>query len=288
MPFDPKTNKFPYPLETDHHYLEVKKNDGTVFDKNYPYVDESKKFRRKVGFFRFLLKLIAFPVVHVRMNVKVVGRKNLKKYKDVIKGGIISVCNHVHMWDYLSIMRAVRPYETNVLSWAPDISGENGKVIRLSGGIPIPVGDTRALATCFSQVISKVKNGGWLHVYSEGSMWEFYQPIRPFKDGAAYFSLKTGRPILPMAYSYRKNGWIRRVIFKSPASFTLTIGEPIYPDLTVDFKEEQKRLTVLSHDEVCRLAGIDPKENVYPAYFEDSKRIDYYTDTYGVGYKGSW
>ena len=32
MSFDPKTNKFPYPTETDRHYLEVHKDRRIVFD----------------------------------------------------------------------------------------------------------------------------------------------------------------------------------------------------------------------------------------------------------------
>ena len=44
MPFDPKVTKYPYTEYTDQHYLVVKKNDGTVFDKNYPYIDRSRRF----------------------------------------------------------------------------------------------------------------------------------------------------------------------------------------------------------------------------------------------------
>ena len=36
MYYDPKTNKFPYPLDTDHHYLNVKKDNHVVFDDKYP------------------------------------------------------------------------------------------------------------------------------------------------------------------------------------------------------------------------------------------------------------
>ena len=36
MPFDPKTNKYPYPTYTAEHYLVVKKNRGIIFDDKYP------------------------------------------------------------------------------------------------------------------------------------------------------------------------------------------------------------------------------------------------------------
>jgi len=39
--FLPKTTKYPYPEYTDGHYINVKKENGLVFDKNYPYIDKS-------------------------------------------------------------------------------------------------------------------------------------------------------------------------------------------------------------------------------------------------------
>ena len=84
MVFDPKPNRYPYPEDTDRHYLNVKKNNGLVFDVNYPYIDTSKKFRRNENFTRFLLKVIVFPLTRIRFGLKIEGRENLKKYKDVL------------------------------------------------------------------------------------------------------------------------------------------------------------------------------------------------------------
>jgi len=287
MSFDPKTNKFPYPIDTNKHYLKVKKNDGTVFDKDYKYIDDSKSFMLKRKLFRIPMFLIGFPVSAIRQGLIIKGRENLRIYKDVIKKGIISVYNHVHMWDYLSLMHAVFPHMPNILSWAPDISGENGKIIRLTGGIPVPENDMRASAKMVTSVKNYLNNGGWLHICAEGSMWEYYQPIRPFMPGAAYFAVKANKPILPFAYSYRKPSWIRK-LFKQPAAMTLTIGEPIYKNNDLSDNDAIVDLTKRCHEAICRLAGIDPKENIYPPIFDNSKRIDYYTKEYGVGYKGSW
>ena len=285
--FDPKTNKFPYPMDTDKHYLVVKKNDGTVFDKNYPYVDKSKKFLRRQKWFRAIMITLGFPVSRIRMGIKVVGKENLKKYKDVLDNGVVSVCNHVHMWDYLSIMSVMHPRKLNVLSWAPDVSGENGKLIRNAGGIPVPENNIRATGAFVNSVLKLLEDKGWVHIYAEGSMWEYYAPIRPFKLGAAYFAIKANKPILPLAYSFRKPNWFRK-IFGQIATFTLHIGEPLYAKEGLDFQDAQIELTTRAHDEVCKLAGIDPKENIYKPVFSGDKRIDYYTSTYGVKYKGSW
>lgn len=285
--FDPKTNKYPYPESTDCHYLQVKKNRGIVFDTEYPYIDRSFRFRFVDRIFRILMYIIVFPVTRIRLGLKVEGRKNLKKHKDIIDKGVISCCNHVHMWDYLGIMSAIAPRKPHILSWAPNINGENGTMIRHVGGIPIPDTGRSATKVYMKSVADLLDDGGWVHVYSEGSMWEYYAPIRPFKKGAFYFACENDKPIIPLAYSYREPGWLRKHVFKQIACFTLHIGEPMFRDESLPRLEQRNDLMIRAHDEVCRLAGIDPEENIYPPVFKDSKRIDYYTDTYGVGYKGS-
>lgn len=286
--FDPKTNKFPYPLETDRHYLEIHKDRGYVFDTKYPYIDRSKGFLFRQGVVRFLLNAFVFWIAAARLGLKIEGRENIRKNKEILKNGVVSVANHVHMWDYIAVMTAIRPFRSNLLAWAPNINGENGTLIRMVGGIPIPEGNTAATKTYLKVMRDLLQNRhGWLHIYAEGSMWEYYRPIRPFKRGAAHIACDSDKPILPLAFSYREPGWIRKHIFRQIATFTLHVGEPLFPDKELNAKEREKDLLIRSHEAVCRLAGIDPEENPYPPFFADSKRVDYYTSTYGVGYKGS-
>ena len=284
--YDPKTKKYPYPEDTAGHYLIVKKDDGTVFDTSYPYVDTSAGMRIKQALLRAALYAVAFPLAGIRLGLRIRGRENLKKHRDVISGGVISVCNHVHMWDYIAIMNAVKPRRPYLLVWAPNIRGENGKTVRLVGGVPIPdqSAGTRAYLRALRVLLG---GGGWLHVYSEGSMWEYYRPIRPFKHGAAYLACEFDKPILPLAFSYREPNWIRKHVFRQIACLTLNIGEPIFADKSLSKKEMKKDLTIRSHEAVCRLAGIEPKDNLYPPVFSNSVRVDYYADSYGEGYRGS-
>ena len=274
--FDPKTKKYPYTQFTDQHYLVVKKNRGIVFDSDYPYLDNSRWFKFKQAMSHILLSIIVFPVATIRLGLKIKGRKIIKENKTLLKNGVISCANHVHLWDYICIMKAIRPFHSNLLSWAKNINGENGTMIRLVGGIPIPENDIRA-SVIFTQTIdSLLQKGGWLHIYPEGSMWEFYAPIRPFKSGMGYYSVRDNKPILPLAFSYREPGWIRKNIFKQIACFTLTVGDPIMPDMSLDKRARAMDLTIRCHEAVCRLAGIDPKENKYPPVFDNTERVDYY------------
>ena len=286
--FDPKTNRYPYPEDTDRHYLEIHKDRRIVFDASYPYIDKSGMFRFRQNMARILLNVIVFPLAKIRLGLKIEGRDNLKKNKDVIDNGVVSVCNHVHMWDYIAIMSAIRPVRPNLLAWAPNINGENGTMIRLVGGIPIPdnnIAGQKAQLKALHGLLTE--DNGWLHIYAEGSMWDYYRPIRPFKRGASYIAVANDKPIIPLAFTYREPGKIRRNIFRQIALFTLHIGEPIFPDNSLPAKARERDLTIRAHSAVCSLAGISPDENLYEHVFNNSKRIDYYTDKYGVGYHGS-
>ena len=285
--YDPKTNKFPYPEKTDMHYIILKKNRGIIFDDKYPYVDKSKRFRFKRFWIRLIIRLIVFPLTKIRLGLKVKGKKNLKANKELIKNGCISVSNHIHMWDYLAIMRNVKHYRwPYVLVWDKNVNDKQGKNVRMVGGIPIPtniVGTKKYLA----DLENLLNDGNWLHLYSEGSMWEYYKPIRPFKLGAFKLASKFDKPVIPIGFSYRKPGFIRRKIFKQIALLTINIGSPLFIDNSLDKKMGEVDLANRCHDEICMLSGINPSDNLYEKIYNNSKRIDYYTDTYGIGYKGS-
>ena len=276
MNFDPKPTKYPFPEYTDKHYLIVRKNDGAVFDKDYPYVDTSKSFRFKCFLMRIALRIAAFPIMTLRLGLKIVGRDKLKKNREVLDGGVISCANHVHLWDYLAIMKAIRPRRSFILAWAKNMRGENKNLIRYNGGIPVPEGDTHATFAVMNAVKNLISTGKWVHIYAEGSMWEYYGKIRPFKSGIGYFSAVCDRPVLPMAFSYRRPGWIRRKIFGQTALFTLNIGDPIFPDVSLPRRERELDVTRRAHEAVCRLCGNTPDDNLYPPIYDNSKRIDYY------------
>ena len=274
-PYDPQLTCFPYTEQTDGHYLVVKKNDHAVFDKNFVYVDKSKKFKFWRGCMNVVTALVAFPVSAIRQGLRIEGRKNLKKHKELLKNGAVSVANHVHIWDYIAIMNAVWPIHPYHPSWATNCRGENKILIRYNGGIPVPENDMRAMAQ-FSKAVEQLLNeGGWYHTYAEGSMWEYYQPIRPFKKGAFRFAVKTGKPVVPMAFSYRKARGLRR-LFCSRPTLTLRVGEPILPDTSLPHAQAIEKLCIECHQAVCRLAGIADGENIYPPIFQNNKRIDYY------------
>ena len=270
--FTPDTSKYHFPSDTGGHYLEVKMDRGIVFDKNYPYVDYSKGFAFKRFFVRLLLRIIVFPMAKIRMGIRIKGKYNLKRYKHRLKDGAITIANHVHMWDYICVMKAVHNFKwPYLLSWDKNVNGESGPLVRMVGGIPIPEHDNEATLAFIKATKKLLDDGNFLHIYPEGSMWEYFTPIRPFKRGAASFAIKNDKPILPMAFSYRKPGWIRRKIFKQLALFDLNIGEPLFanPDLEMSAKVDD--LTTRAHQAICELAGFKG-DNIYPPIYKEPKK----------------
>ena len=273
--FDPKTTKYPYPEDTASHYAEVKMDRGIVFDKDYPYVDHSKGFAFKRFLVHLLLRTLVFPWGRVKMGIKIKGKKNIKRNKELLKNGAITVSNHVHYWDYICVMKAVHNFRwPYLLSWDKNINGDSGPLVRLVGGIPIPEHDKDATVAFDKAVKQLLKEGNFLQIYAEGSMWEYYAPIRPFKNGAASIAIKNNVPILPMAFSYRKPGWFRRKVLKQPAAVTLNVGKPILADADLEKSAQIQDLTIRAHEAVCVLAGFN-EDNIYPPIYNHSKRIDY-------------
>ena len=282
MPYDPMPTEYLFPEKTDQHYLPMPEVVHTVFDENYPYVDKSFGYRFRHFWMRVLTVTVGFAAVRIRSLLKVEGRENLKKHKAVIKNGIVSCVNHVFIWDFIGIMYAVRHYRPWIPVWDKNMRGWARNLIRYNHGIPLPVDDRRATAA-FAHAIDSLltDDKAWVHFSAEGSMWEYYMPIRPFKKGAFTFAVRNKVPVLPMAYSYRKPRGLQKLFWKKPL-LTLRIGEPIFPDLELNKVAAADDLARRAHAAVCELAGIKPEENLYEPVFANSDRIDYYTTEYGV------
>ena len=71
-------------------------------------------------------------------------------------------------------------------------------------------------------------------------------------------------PILPCAIVYRPRTGIYRWFGPKDEPLTkVIIGEPIFPDTTQPRATETERLRQLTHETICRLAGIT--HNTWPA-----------------------
>ncbi|MCL2879208.1 MAG: 1-acyl-sn-glycerol-3-phosphate acyltransferase [Treponema sp.] len=255
-----------YPDDPFEHIIPVKKIRELNIDSQYPFLDKSFGFR----FMRRLMYLgicvIVFPLTVFRFGLKIEGRKNLRKHRKLLRNGAMTVSNHIHRWDFLFILRAIRFRMMYFPAWKENLLGSDMDLIRLAGGIPVPedIHTIKYFNMAFDEIHAKKI---WFHVFPEGANWYYYRPIRPFKKGVFSMAYRYKLPVLPIAFYYAKPGFPLAVInlfrkVKLPA-IAARIGEPILPDTELPRKESVRLLREQCHRAIIDLAGVE--NNPWPA-----------------------
>ena len=111
---------YTYPERSDGHMLTLKRKHEVYLDETYPYLPRGFLFRLKRFGVAILLHTVVFPLMRLTHGLRIRGRKNLRRHKRELKGGAITVSNHVFMWDYLAVLKAIRPHIPYFPAWKPN------------------------------------------------------------------------------------------------------------------------------------------------------------------------
>lgn len=256
---------YTYPEKSDEHMIEVKHIRDTHFDENYNYLGKKiTRFFRRLSFF-IVFNLIASPVCSIRHGLKIYGRKNLKKHKKELKNGAITVSNHVLMWDFLCVLKAIRPHMPYFPGWKTNFEGPNGPLIRWAGGVPVPTDNFRAMAKFKRAMQEVLTSGKWLHFFPEGSMWFYYPDIRPLKKAVFQFAVMYDKPVIPISISFREPKGIWKLFYKKPLA-DLHIGEPLFVNKELGKVEACEDLRLRAYIKMQEMNGIKKGD---PTYNED-------------------
>lgn len=97
-----------YPERPDEHILPI--GEGGVFSlgENYPFLDTSIGFRVKSVLLHLAIFALVFLISPIRLGLRIKGRRNLWKYRRLLRNGALAVSNHVHRWDLLCVLQALR------------------------------------------------------------------------------------------------------------------------------------------------------------------------------------
>lgn len=128
---------YKYPERSDQHMITVKHLRDTHFDENYQYLPKGFWHKVKRVCLWITMNTIGFLSCTIRHGLKVHGRKNLRKHKKLLKDGAITIANHVFMWDYIAVLKAIRPHLQYFMAWKTNLEGPNGPLINFAGGIPV-------------------------------------------------------------------------------------------------------------------------------------------------------
>ena len=241
------------------------KNKDIRFDGTYAYLDKSLKFK----VLHFIVYLgawtVAFLVNRIRFGIRIEGREKIRKNRKRFAGGVMTVCNHVHRWDMLCVLQAMRFRQAWIPMYAQPFNGKDGFLMKHIGGIAIPE-DYSGLRK-FDQAMEELHaRNQWIHIFPESCSWKYYAPLRPFKAGAFNMAYKYALPIVPMIITFRpRTGW-RRFFSKDEPLLTIHVGDPIVPDLKTARRDEAARMRDLAHKTMLDMAGI--VSNPWPSHID--------------------
>ena len=262
---------YTYPDRSDQHMLELKRTHPITLDAHYPYMPKGFWFICKRAFVASLLHLVVFPVTHLTHGLRIYGRENLKAHKEELRNGAITVSNHVFMWDYLCVLKAIRPHISYFPAWKPNFESSFSPFMRILGGIPIPE-DSLSSMKAFKRGLEEVlESGNWLHVFPEGSLWYFYPDIRPLKLAAFTYAVRYEKPVIPISMSFRPRKGFRKLFGKGPF-VDLHIAAPMYADSSLPPREAAKDLRARIYRVMQEMNGIYPGD---PTYNEDQTIANY-------------
>ena len=225
------------------------------FDETYPYLDKSLKFRIWHFLIYLVTWLVAFPANWIRFGIKIEGREKIRRNRELFANGMMTVCNHVHRWDMICVLQAMRYRRAWIPMYAQPFRGKDGFLMKTIGGVAIPeeLSGLRAFDKAMDELHA---NKQWIHLFPESCSWRFYAPLRPFKTGAFNMAYRHGLPVVPLVISFRpRTGW-RKLFGKGEPLLTIHVGDPIVPDLTVPRKAEVARIRDLAHQTMLDMAGI--------------------------------
>ena len=200
-----------------------------------PYVyrvDERYRFVNRNIFFRLgsalLFYVIAVPlldiVARLFFGLKITGKKNMR----YLKGGAVTVTNHVHILDSPMVACTLFPRKPFFATLKANFEiPVVRRLVRLLGGVPIPE-SPKALHAFMESMRVQLEKGRIVHFYPEASLWPWHDELRPFRNGAFHLAVRSDVPVLPMVFTFREPGKLMGKLRKKPL-VTLRIGAPEYP-----------------------------------------------------------
>lgn len=247
-------------------------------DANYPYVDDTPANKRRIRLgYIFVLRPLGWILrLKYGLRWKIEGEKGWRRSSCGVRRwlkqfdlsrGAITVANHCYRHDCASVLTTFHAsHNTRIPMFAPNFKTKDQFYLRIVGGIPIPEPEAGLSAMkAFNAAFDEFhRRGYWFHIFPEAKRWDWYKPVRPFQKGAFTMAYKYNKPIIPFAVTYRPRTGIWRLFGSKDEPLTqVIIGKPIYPDTTQPRAVETERLLNLTHETVCRLAGIT--HNTWPS-----------------------
>ena len=203
----------------------------------------------KRGFFQKIKSRLAFGAAR-RFVYRLIDEKKLiikdirgiENFKNLDTGAVIT-CNHFNAFDSFAMQIAYEAAEQESKTlWRvvregnyTSFPGFYGRLMRNCNTLPLS-SNSKTMRKFMDGVNTHLRNGDFVLIYPEQSMWWNYRKPKPLKEGAYYFASRNGVPVLPCFITMQDSDVIGEDGFPVQ-EYTIHVGEPIYPRDSVSHKE---------------------------------------------------
>ena len=169
--------------------------------------------------------------------------RGIENLENVRTGGIIT-SNHFNPFEGLSLIKTFensskykhhKIYEVIREGNYTNFPGFFGMAFRNCNTLPLS-SNHQTMRKFFDAVEKILKNGDFILIYPEQSMWLNYQKPKPLKDGAYRFAVKNNVPIIPFFTTTVESASIDDCGFPI-LEYYIHIEKPIYKDENLTDKE---------------------------------------------------
>ena len=173
--------------------------------------------------------------------------KGIENFQNLETGAVIT-CNHFNAFDSFAIQIAYEAAEQEHRTFYRIIREGNytsfpgfyGFLMRNCNTLPLS-SNAKTMRKFMDATNTVLRDGHFVLVYPEQSMWWNYRKPKPLKEGAYFFAAKNGVPVLPCFITMKDSDVMDDDGFYVQ-EYTIHIGKPIYPDETLSHRENVRNM----------------------------------------------
>lgn len=221
----------------------------------HSYSKRTRLEKIRFAFRTNLLSPVLYCIDTVFLGLHITGKKALKQ----VKGGAVTVMNHVHPMDCTMVKLALFPRRVYYPSLRRNLELPfTGWLIQELGALSLPT-DAVQIAVFQRQLKRGIESGDWIHYYPEGMLVQDHPDLRSFHAGAFFTAVYCGCPIVPLVMTRNRLRGIRRIV-GGRRRMHLHVGEPIYPNRTLPVKQAVSELQERTLANMQEMIGRPPEE----------------------------
>ena len=213
-------------------------------DINYLNRGIREKAKTKVAF-RLAHRLVDGLIKDRKLIIKEI--RGIENFRNLNSGALIT-CNHFNAFDSFAIQLAYEAADQPKRTFYRVIREGNytnfpgfyGFLMRHCNTLPLS-SNLETMKKFFDATITLLKDGNFVLVYPEQSMWWNYRKPKPLKRGAYVFACKADVPVLPCFITMKDSEQLDDTGFPIQ-EYTIHIPEPIYPDHNLSYRDRVEDL----------------------------------------------